>query len=101
MRPRFQPRQVDMQVPAIHRHTEALLQSWKAGEIRDISLDMSHLTLRIACDVLFGVDELEIRDVLLSACDASQAFFMKWERSYFPIPALVPTRENVVYRMRP
>ncbi len=98
MRPRFQPRQVDMQVPAIHRHTEALLHSWKAGEIRDIPLDMSHLTLRIACDVLFGVDELEIRDALLSACDASQAFFAKWERNYFPIPALVPTRENVVYR---
>jgi cytochrome P450 len=98
MRPRFQPRQVDAYVPAIHRHTEALLHSWKGGEIRDIPLDMSHLTLRIACDVLFGVEELEIRDALLSACDASQAFFARWERSYFPIPALVPTRENVVYR---
>jgi len=98
LRPRFQPRQVDRQVPAIHRHTEALLHSWKTGEIRDIPLDMSHLTLRIACDVLFGVDELEIRDALLSACDASQAFFTKWERSYFPVPALMPTRESVVYK---
>lgn len=98
MRPRFQPRQVDHYVPAIHRHTEALLDEWKAGETRAIPLDMSHLTLRIACDVLFGVSEREIRDALLCACDASQAFYSSWERSYFPIPVLMPTRENVRYR---
>jgi len=98
MRPRFQPRQVDAYVPAIHRHTEQLLDSWNAGDTRDIPLDMSHLTLRIACDVLFGVGELEIRDALLHGCDTSQAFFSAWERSYFPIPVLVPTRANVRYR---
>jgi cytochrome P450 len=91
MRPRFRPRQVDSYVPAIHRHTEALLDEWTAGDKRDIPLDMSHLTLRIACDTLFGVGELEVRDALLSACDASQAF-------YWPLPELMPTRANVRYR---
>ena len=67
MRPRFQPRQVDSYVPAIRRHTERLLDEWKAGDKRDIPLDMSHLTLRIACDTLFGVGELEVRDALLCA----------------------------------
>jgi cytochrome P450 len=72
--------------------------SWTAGDTRDIPLDMSHLTLRIACDVLFGVGELEIRDALLHGCDTSQAFFSAWERSYFPLPVLMPTRANVRYR---
>ena len=84
VRPRFTPRQVDHYVPAIHQHTEALLHEWKAGDSRDIPLDMSHLTLRIACDTLFGVGELEVRDALLCACDASQAFYAKWERTYWP-----------------
>jgi cytochrome P450 len=98
VRPRFTPRQVDHYVPAIHRHTDALLQGWKAGDTCDIPLDMSHLTLRIACDTLFGVGELEVRDALLRACDASQAFYADWERTYWPIPAMMPTRENVRYR---
>ena len=49
MRPRFQPRQVDAYIPAIHLRTRELLDVWKPGETRDIPLDMSHLTLRIAC----------------------------------------------------
>ena len=98
MRPRFRPRQVDSYVPAIHQHTERLLDEWKAGDKRDIPLDMSHLTLRIACDTLFGVGELEVRDALLCACDASQAFYWNWERTYWPLPALMPTRANVRYR---
>ena len=60
VRPRFTPRQVDHYVPAIHQHTEALLHEWKAGETRDIPLDMSHLTLRIACDTLFGLSLIHI-----------------------------------------
>lgn len=98
MRPRFQPRQVDAYIPAIHQHTRELLGQWKARETRDIPLDMSHLTLRIACDVLFGVGEWEIRDALLRACDASQAFYSLWERSYWPVPVMIPTRENIRYR---
>ena len=98
MRPRFTPRQVDHYVPAIHRHTEALLQEWKAGETRDIPLDMSYLTLRIACDTLFGVGELEVRDALLCACNASQAFFAQWESIYWPVPEMMPTLTNVRYR---
>lgn len=98
MRPRFTPRQVDHYVPAIHQHTEALLHEWKAGETRDIPLDMSHLTLRIACDTLFGVGELEVRDALLCACDTSQAFYAKWERTYWPVPVTMPTRANFRYR---
>jgi cytochrome P450 len=97
MRPRFQPRQVDAYVPAIHHRTKELLDEWKAGETRDIPLDMSHLTLRIACDVLFGVGEWEIRDALLCACNASQAFYSAWERLYWPWPPL-PIRKNVTYR---
>ena len=98
MRPRFQPRQVDAYVPAIHHRTRELLDEWKAGDTRDVPLDMSHLTLRIACDVLFGVRESEIRDALLHACDASQAFYAVWERSYVPGGELVPTRINIQYR---
>jgi cytochrome P450 len=98
MRPRFRPRQVDHYVPAIHHHTERMLDEWKAGQTRDIPLDMSHLTLRIACDTLFGVGEMEVRDALLGACNTSQAFFASWERTYFPLPALMPTGENVRYR---
>jgi cytochrome P450 len=98
VRPRFTPRQVDHYVPAIHHHTEALLHEWKAGDTRDIPLDMSHLTLRIACDTLFGVGEMEVRDSLLGACNASQAFFAKWEHTYWPIPVTTPTLANVRYR---
>ena len=97
MRPRFQPRQVDAYVPAIHRRTEELLDEWKAGDTRDIPLDMSHLTLRIACDTLFGVGDWEIRDALLCACNASQAFYSAWERTYWPWPPL-PLRKNFHYR---
>ena len=98
MRPRFQPRQVDAYIPVIQQRSDELLAEWQTGETRDIPLDMSHLTLRIACDTLFGVDEWEIRDALLCACDASQAFYSSWERTYFPFPVLMPTRANVQYR---
>lgn len=98
MRPRFRPRQVDFYVPVIQQRTEAMLDEWRAGETRDIPLDMSHLTLGIACDTLFGVGEMEIRDALLDACDASQAFYAQWERTYWPLPATMPTRANVSYR---
>jgi cytochrome P450 len=98
MRPRFQPRQVDAYVPAIHHRTRELLEEWKAGGTRDVPLDMSHLTLRIACDVLFGVGESEIRDALLHACDASQAFFSVWERTYVPHAELLPTATNTRFR---
>ncbi len=56
MMPAFHRKQVDGYRDTMVEFTQHMLDSWQAGQRRDIAADMQALTLRIACQTLFGLD---------------------------------------------
>lgn len=56
MMPAFHRKQVDGYRDTMVQFTQTMLDGWQAGQQRNIATDMQTLTLRIACQTLFGLD---------------------------------------------
>jgi len=59
MMPAFHRKQVDGYRDTMVQFTQNMLDGWQVGQHRDIAADMQALTLRIACQTLFGLDVSE------------------------------------------
>lgn len=57
--PPFHRKYVATYTPLMVEHTTRMLKSWLSGDIRDITNDMTQLTLRIICDAFFGFEPPE------------------------------------------
>ena len=77
---------------------ERLAASWREGETRDLSADMTRLTLEIIARSLFGAGLPEkVRDIGAALADVGKAFNRRLA-SFVVLPESVPTPANL--RMR-
>jgi len=56
VQPAFHRKRIEQYANTMTQHTEDLVASWESGQIRDISVEMQKLTLRIVAKTLFDVD---------------------------------------------
>lgn len=77
----------------VHCATEEL-DTWGHGERRNLSADMTRLTLRIVCKTLFG---MENNADARAFGEALEIFMRRYERllTSFPLPLAVPTPGNI------
>ena len=59
--PEFHKQKVKTYLPDIIAETQRLMNEWRAGDIYDISREMSKLILRISANSLFGQEEQTAR----------------------------------------
>ena len=95
----FWLRQRRLMQPAFHRQriaalsdtmvdaTVAMLDGWQAGEVRDISQEMTELTLRIVGRTLFGTD---VGEDLARIRNSSQAMTEHFRSRLYTLMILVP-----------
>ena len=95
--PAFDPRRLQGMVDTMGEYTEALLAGWEAGEVRDVQVDMTEVTLRIICEAMLGVglDDGRIETVRESLEPLGARF--EPDPLKFLLPDWVPTRENREY----
>ncbi|HEY0304975.1 MAG TPA: cytochrome P450, partial [Longimicrobiales bacterium] len=102
-------RQRRLMAPAFHReritaygqtmvaYTERMLETWRAGEVRNVHHDMMHLTLEIVGKVLFDADVGGDADAIGTAFDAvTDEIAARFRRPIF-IPDWIPIPGNVRY----
>lgn len=97
IQPAFQRERITALIPLIVERSEALLARWKTQPetARDVSRDMSRLTLEIVTEALFGVDAGE------SAAEIGEAFLILSRNvmdQYGSLPAMLtflPTPGNL------
>jgi cytochrome P450 len=102
-------RQRRLMAPAFHReritgygqtmvaYTERMLDTWRAGEVRNVHHDMMHLTLEIVGKVLFDADVGGDADAIGTAFDAvTDEIAARFRRPVF-IPDWIPLPGNVRY----
>jgi cytochrome P450 len=98
----FWIRQRRLAQPAFHREqiathgetmvacTERMIETWQAGQTRDIHQDLMHLTLEIVCETLFGIDATHEAQGVSKALDVVAGQFAS-QSSYIGIFDLLPT----------
>jgi cytochrome P450 len=56
VQPAFHRQRIPEYAAAVVQHGASMREGWQAGEQRDISVDMMHLTLKVVADTLFATD---------------------------------------------
>jgi cytochrome P450 len=64
MLPAFHRKQVESYRDTMERFTAEVLDTWRPGQELDVVQQMSQLTLRIACQTLFGIDVADRAQVI-------------------------------------
>lgn len=78
-------------------YAEATLADWEPGEVRDVQVDMTRVTLEIICDAMLGVDlDADRRRRIRESLEPLGARFEP-DPLRFVVPDWVPTRENREY----
>lgn len=90
IQPSFHKRMVDGYADTVTRCTRTLLEQWDAASTRNVSADMSDITLDVASRALFGVDITAARPAAYGALRAVQEFYTRWRQHYLPLPIWVP-----------
>ncbi|MDX2162630.1 MAG: cytochrome P450 [bacterium] len=86
IQPYFQPRQLAQYIPTMVSYTEAMLDSWKPGEVRDLGADMAVLTLRIVARALFDSDVSDTQDAFSRAVTLGSEFLARGNLIPLPTP---------------
>ncbi|MBV9280887.1 MAG: cytochrome P450 [Chloroflexi bacterium] len=103
----FWVRQRRLAQPAFHRKriaeyggmmaacAEAMVATWRDGEVRDVHAEMMRLALQIASRALFGVDLAGEASRMSAALTAAREGFAARLGAAFPLPERVPTPRNL------
>lgn len=98
MAPSFHRERIASYAETMVHHTQVMLETWRAGDVRDVHQDMMALTLRIVAEVLFNADiERDIAAVNDSFEAVAKEIAARFRRPVF-IPDWVPTPGNRRYR---
>jgi cytochrome P450 len=73
---------------------ERVIGTWKAGEARDIHVEMMRLTLEIAAQTLFGTEVGSESHAVMHALEVLQNNFLERFNSIIPPPVWLPTPAN-------
>ncbi len=85
IQPAFQPANVAHYGRVMVDYTQSMLASWTSGETRDLSQDMTHLTLRIVGRALFDADVTDSSDAISQVVTVG-AKFLTNARTRLPLP---------------
>jgi cytochrome P450 len=77
---------------------ERLGRTWKAGDQRDLLVEMSKLTLAIAGRTLFSAEVGGHADEVVEAMRIMQAHFLRRFNTLLPTPVWFPTPKNLEFR---
>src|SRR5579875_83856 len=96
--PSFNRERVESYTQLMASYTERMLESWQAGQKRDLEADTRQLTLDIVTKTLFGV---EIGDKTREVAQALKPVmdFNSRGRILIPLIRFLPTPRNVRYRL--
>jgi cytochrome P450 len=108
--PAFQPSHIHHYGTVMTTYTERMLESWQAGQQRDVHRDMMRLTLEIAAKTLFDSDISAEANEVRTALEAVMAYDMglsMWllPDRWSPTPAAfrfrraVRTLDQIIYRI--
>jgi cytochrome P450 len=75
--------------------TQRLLATWRAGEKRDIHLEMMRVTLDVAAKTLFGAEVGDAAQTIAHALEVAQQNFLLRFNSLMPLPMWIPTPANL------
>lgn len=90
--PAFHTERVQSYLTLIHRHTQKRTQSWQTDQVYDIRNEMTHLTMGIIGEILFGIQDIEQEASHLSqAIDTLLAQFVTEAGSLFITPLWFPS----------
>ncbi|MFB6302840.1 MAG: cytochrome P450 [Haloferacaceae archaeon] len=96
--PAFDMRRLSGLTDRMTDYAEATLADWAAGEVRDVQVDMTRVTLEIICDAMLGVDlDADRRETIRENLEPLGARFEP-DPLRFVIPDWMPTRENRDYK---
>ena len=91
----FTPKRIREYAEAMARVTAAGLSRWKDGERVQLHEEMSHLTLEVVSDVLFGASISEADfETVKEAMEVFNVLFAQSPETIFRIPIWVPTPLN-------
>jgi cytochrome P450 len=81
------------------RYAEQMMQSWQAGEVRDIHADMTHLTLNIVTKTLFNMDTTGAEaQTIAHTLDITMEWFASKRKQGFLLLSWLPTEINRRYQ---
>jgi cytochrome P450 len=99
MQPAFHRQRVAAMAGAMTGAAVEMLQSWRAGQVRDIGQEMTELTLRIVGRALFGTDVGADLDRIRGSSRAmTEHFLSRLYTLMILVPDSVPTPGNLRYR---
>jgi cytochrome P450 len=98
IQPAFTRQRIVAYAPAMLAAARRMMDSWKSGEIRDISADMMHLTLAIAARTLFGADVEDDTADVGHALEMLQKDFDVRTNRLLTLPVWLPTPYNLRHR---
>jgi cytochrome P450 len=91
----FTPKRIREYAEAMARVTDQGLGRWKEGERIQLHEEMSHLTLEVVSDVLFGASVSDADfDTVREAMEVFNVLFAQSPETIFRIPTWVPTPLN-------
>jgi cytochrome P450 len=95
IQPAFHHKQLTTYADVMVGHASQMIDSWRDGDAREISSEMTGLTLRIVVKSLFGAEITDdaggIGELITAVLDASNQRI----NSAFQMPDWVPTRRNL------
>ena len=98
IQPAFHRERISAMADMMVETTAARLDRWEAhaatGRPLDMAPEMSHLTLDIVSQALFGADLGEDKAEFTHAVTAGMAYANYLINHFFPLPLVVPTRAN-------
>jgi cytochrome P450 len=99
MQPVFSRERIARYGAVFVRHARRHVETWTAGETRDLHADMQHLAMGIAAETLMGVDvDGTTFAVVNQASEVFTADFAWRFEQLFALPYWVPTVRNRAYR---
>ena len=95
IQPGFHNARIKSYAGVMVRRTEAMINAWQDGEVRDLHADMMVLTLEVVAETLFGTDLSNRVHEVSESLDRVMHYFEKLMTSWVPMPLAVPTPRNL------
>ncbi|HEY2587434.1 MAG TPA: cytochrome P450 [Tepidisphaeraceae bacterium] len=92
--PAFQGSRTAGYADTMVRAAREMLESWTSDQTRDVQADMMRLTLRIACETLFGADVCPDPDAVGRALGEAMESLVDRAQGSLPLPGWVPSPAN-------
>lgn len=99
--PAFHMQRITTYADVIVDYTQAMLDEWSIGEVRDIRREMAELTMYVVSKTLFDADRDSMSDSARDLAKAIESFQDVTDSNFglpIPLPAWLPTKRNRTFK---